>query len=132
MWAYLRVLVLSKVAVSALQLLRDLVPLLLSTVLDRGLDDTARVMFEDDILNLSAQDVHKRVHVLRAVRFREVFLAREGPSVFCFHENGRMRFGGFSLLKEDSLCFMRLARSFMGCWKRTEKTINLDTHHLDS
>ena len=75
--------------------------------------DAARVVLEDDILDFSADDVHERVEVLRALGFGDVFLTRERPGAFCLGEEGRVRFRRFTLLEQGTLNFVRLTGRFI-------------------
>ena len=63
---HLGILVLSELLVLALELYRDLVPLLLPSVLDDSLHDSTRIVLEHDVLDVPADQAHERTDMFLA------------------------------------------------------------------
>ena len=82
----LRVLVLRKLLKLAFELSSNLVSLLRASVLDYCLNYTTGIVFEDDILDFAADDLHEILDMLLAFGRREVFPAQLRPHPFRLDE----------------------------------------------
>ena len=63
---HLGILILSELPVLALELYRNLVPLLLPSILDDSLHDSTRIVLEHDVLDVPADQAHERTDMFPA------------------------------------------------------------------
>ena len=94
-----------------LQLDSDRVPLLLVSVLDHRLHDTARIVLEHDLLVLAFDDSLEGCDVLLALALGNILLPRERPGALRLGEEVRVRFRSAALCLEGLLDFVGLTRS---------------------